>query len=248
MFELRNLVIGYGKKTETESWTCELSPTPICFIFGGNGSGKTTLLKTLAGILPPVSGEVLFEDKALTSTSTLSERPAYLPTHTELGEHLTGDEILDISGFHKSDWCKDSILEALQLTHMLKRPAVKLSSGELKRLMIASVLAHPSRVVLLDEPLNSLDWNFEFQLGSVIQDQIERGRRFVVCNHDFNWALRFKMSHCWVLQGFCRILSGPTDSILIHEKFQSSFHFRTQLTDNPIDGTKLLALAPEKKQ
>jgi len=246
MFELKNVVIGYHSTKKAPPINATLLPGPICFLFGANGSGKTSLLKTLAGILPPKEGEVLFSNQKITANLPLAERPAYLPSQTEFSEFLTAEEVLDIAQFQKNRWTDSTHLEKLALTPLLQRPASQLSSGEQKRLMIAATLSHPSPTVLLDEPLNALDWNFQFQLKEILELQIINGRNFVICNHDFNWALRFKMSQCWVLDQMSRLLSGETSTVLTSEKFQSTFHFRSQITDNPLDGTKLLALSPVK--
>lgn len=220
---------------------------PLCFLFGANGSGKTTLLKTLAGIIPPLRGEVFYSGQLLTSRLRIHERPSYLPTHSEFSEFLTAGEVLEIAEFSKSRWADSTLLDRLDLKKFFNRPAAQLSSGEQKRLMVAAALAHPAPMVLLDEPLDALDWNFQFRLKEVIDQQILKGRKFIICNHDFNWALRFKMSHCWVIDQMSRQMSGETQTVLTSEKFQSIFHFRSQLTDNPIDGTKILALSPVSK-
>ncbi|MGE3974055.1 MAG: ATP-binding cassette domain-containing protein [Bdellovibrionales bacterium] len=246
MFEFQNMTIGYPTQKSTP-FAGVLNPAPLCFFFGMNGSGKTTLLKTLAGLLPPQSGNILFDGHVLSRHTEANHRPAYLPTSIDFDEYLTGEDVLDISDFQKSVWYKKSWLEKMALQNLLAKPLNQLSSGEQKRLMIVATLAHPSAVVLMDEPLSSLDWNFEFQLKGLIDEQIELGRKFIICNHDFNWALRFKTSQTWVIHQLSRLMAGETKDILASEKLQSAFHFRSQLADNPLDGTKILAIAHLKE-
>ena len=62
MVRLKNLTAGYGKRPVVQGVTLEFAPGKVTVLSGPNGSGKSTLLKAALGLLPLLSGEVLYDD------------------------------------------------------------------------------------------------------------------------------------------------------------------------------------------
>jgi len=121
---------------------------------GANGSGKSTLLKCLAGLIPPGSGAVEVRGPF-----------TYLGHRSGLSDTLTARENLRWqlslrSGPLRADEAESSIeaaLVRLEVGHVLGRAVASLSAGQRRRVALASVLASPARLWLLDEPLTALD-------------------------------------------------------------------------------------------
>jgi ATP-binding cassette subfamily F protein 3 len=162
-------------------------------ITGPNGAGKTTLLRTIAGEIPPLSGEVRLGasqvlgylaqdqsglDPARTAVETLE---AYFPTHTEVRSFLakflfTGDEPL--------------------------KPVGLLSYGQRTRLMLARLVAEGSTCLLLDEPINHLDIPSRAQFEQALST-FEGAVLAVV--HDRYFIERFAQQVWWVENGEIRL-------------------------------------------
>lgn len=245
MLQAIDLICGYNSTSKKYIWNESVNSHKLIFLIGPNGAGKTTFLKTLAGVIPAQSGSVIFHDKAVRLGLSMKERPAFLPTHVSVDEHLCGQDLLDIYGAHKS-LIYANCEKLFELQNLLTQPMKYLSSGEQKRLLLTATLCHASDLLLLDEPLNSLDWKFIFALTDILQMEIQRGRSAIVSTHDFNWCLKFPEAVCWTMDQNIRVAAGPSSEALQSAEVQNLFNFKSQVTDNPLDGTKYLNIAPQK--
>jgi len=137
-----------------------------------SGAGKTTLLHTVAGLLPPLSG------------SAAVPRPLSMVfQETRLVEALSAEENVRLvgAGSLSPDQVRELLLEILP-EEALSRPVRELSGGQRRRVEIARAMAHPSSVVLLDEPFSSLDEeNHRVAAAFVIQHLA--GRTLLVASH-----------------------------------------------------------------
>ena len=149
-------------------------------ILGSNGSGKTTLLKVLDGLIFPAEGRVFFMGSPLTEDGlntdflrcfrqrvgfVFPEPDVQLFSPTVFDEVAFGPLQLDIPEDEARGRVSDTI-EMLGITRLKDRPPYTLSSGEKKKVAIASVLSMNPDVLLMDEPTNGLDprtqvWLFE---------------------------------------------------------------------------------------
>ena len=135
-------------------------------IFGPSGAGKTSLLETIAGLRKPESGKIsfngqLFDDSGQNySLPVRLRRLGYVPQYDSLFPHLSVQRNLLYGSDGKS---KDGTLEFhhiidfLEIGHLLDRHVRSLSRGENQRVVIARALLSAPQLLLLDEPLTSLD-------------------------------------------------------------------------------------------
>ncbi len=136
----------------------------ILAVTGANGCGKTTLLLTMARLLPFQKGKILLRGQPLEEQDSLSHRrriglvfqdPLLLDMSVE--ENITLG--LRFRHMPRAETARrvDEWLEYLNIGHLRKRPARKLSGGEAQRVNLARVLALRPELLLLDEPFRSLD-------------------------------------------------------------------------------------------
>lgn len=162
---VEKLTIGYGEKIigSNISFTFERGEKVV--IAGENGKGKSTLLKTLAGILPPLEGNVKWWHKADIGYYDQKTDATLIPSETILG-YLTrlappmasGERILMMAGnflFRGDD---------------LEKTTSVLSGGERARLCLAGMLLHEHNVLILDEPTNHLDVETAESLASALKE------------------------------------------------------------------------------
>jgi molybdate transport system ATP-binding protein len=139
----------------------------VSVLFGPSGSGKTTCLRVLAGLEPQATGVVRVGDELWQDSAQRILRPVhrralgYVFQEASLFEHLSVQGNL-VFGFQRTPAAErrhgwDHGLELLGINHLLQRMPHELSGGERQRVAIARALATSPRVLLMDEPLASLD-------------------------------------------------------------------------------------------
>jgi len=139
---------------------------------GRNGVGKTTLLKVLAGILKPQKGFV-----------ERYGRVAYIPENPLLYfTHPTPRE--EIYSFAASAEVAERVVEELGLEDLLDKPLAVLSSGERRRVALASAIASGYDILLLDEPTGGLDKYSVEAFLDVLEFAVKMGATAVIAHHD----------------------------------------------------------------
>ena len=126
-------------------------------LIGPNGSGKTTILECVAGIIKPSRGRILIEDVDVTNLPPEKRRVGYVPQDFVLFPHLSAEQNIafGLKG-DKSDKVKE-IMSWFEISHLAGRDVRSLSGGEKQKVALARALAANPKVLLLDEPLSSLD-------------------------------------------------------------------------------------------
>jgi molybdate transport system ATP-binding protein len=140
---------------------------PIAGVFGPSGAGKTSLLDLIAGLRRPVSGTVqidnqtLFEARARLNLPPRLRRIGYVPQDLALFPHLNVRANLvygyrpAISGEELSTL--KHVAGVMEITHLFERNIATLSGGEQQRVAFARAILSTPRLLLLDEPMSSLD-------------------------------------------------------------------------------------------
>jgi thiamine transport system ATP-binding protein len=141
----------------------ELADQEVVAVLGPSGSGKTTLLRVIAGLQRPSSGRVVVDGRDITEVPThrrgiglMFQDHALFPHRDVAGNVGFG---LRMAGDHKREVAAriDEVLELVGLAGFARRPIAGLSGGERQRVALARALAPRPSVLLLDEPLGSLD-------------------------------------------------------------------------------------------
>jgi molybdate transport system ATP-binding protein len=155
-------------KTSTEAFTLEvklkLPASGVSIIFGPSGSGKTTLLRAIAG-LTPCQGNIEFNGDHWQTNKTnipTEQRPlayvfqeASLFPHMSVGKNLAFAERYSLP--HKNKAPKQHLIDLFDIGHTLERMPANLSGGERQRVAIVRALLRQPDLLLMDEPLASLD-------------------------------------------------------------------------------------------
>ena len=152
-------------------------------LLGKNGAGKTTLLKIVAGLDRQFSGEVLFEELGKTVQLTNREitmvfQNPYVFDRTVRQNIEYG---LKLRGFPKYDIEErtQAIMDMTNLNGIADKNARKLSAGQQQRLCVARAIALKPKVLLLDEPVSSLDDENKEMVFSIL-DTIKKNKNSVV--------------------------------------------------------------------
>jgi molybdate transport system ATP-binding protein len=139
----------------------------VTALFGPSGAGKTSILNMIAGVLRPargriaVDGQVLFDSKSGVDLKPNHRRVGYIFQDARLFPHLSVRGNL-LYGYKRTEASQryaepDHMIELLGIGHLLTRRPVSLSGGEQQRVAIGRAMLSSPRLLLMDEPLASLD-------------------------------------------------------------------------------------------
>jgi len=161
MLKLNNIKTYYGNIQALKGVSIEVSEGEIITLIGANGAGKTTTLMSISGVVPPRSGEILFENKPIhkmPGNKIVALGLSQVPEGRRIFPYLTVAENLDMGAFLRTD--SDGIKEDVEyifdlfpiLAERRNQAGGTLSGGEQQMLAISRALMAKPRLLLLDEP------------------------------------------------------------------------------------------------
>ena len=187
--------MAYGDVVVLDDVDLTVAVGEIVALTGVNGVGKSTLLTCIVGFRRPAAGTVSVlgeppRDNAefWRSVAIVADQPTWYPG-------LTVRELLELVRMtHRPlrGWClpADELIELFGLSARADASPLSLSSGQRQRLSLAAALARPTRLLLLDEPEQSLDAGFRQELATLLREQYAaNGGTLVMATHDHDFAM-----------------------------------------------------------
>jgi urea transport system ATP-binding protein len=158
-----------------------LPPGKVTTLLGRNGVGKTTLLRTLMGLIPSRTGQILFEERELTRSKPYERARAglgYVPQGREIFPRLSVEENLRMAA---ADRIPERIFELFPvLRQMLGRRGGDLSGGQQQQLAIGRALAMKPRLLILDEPTEGIQPSIIKEIERVIRSLAATGEMAIL--------------------------------------------------------------------
>jgi len=198
MLEARQLRVGYGAAPAVWDVSLDVGEGDLVVVVGPNGAGKTTLINALAGVHPPVSGEINFQGKSLTRI------PAYrycetgialVPEGRRLFTGMTVLENLELGAYRGAAKAKrEASLQRViarfpVLGERLAQPAGTLSGGQQQMLAIGRALMAQPRLLLLDEPSLGLAPAIVMEMFRIIREVNREGVAVLLVEQNVAMAL-----------------------------------------------------------
>ena len=159
-------------------------------VLGQNGAGKTTLLRMIAGIMEPVRGKVLIDNKSYDDDSKdIKQNIAFLSGNTKLYENITPREILYIFGnIYGIDEYKlklriNEVIELLKMRDFADNKIGNLSTGQVQRTNIARCFIHDPKYYIFDEATTGLDVMSSQIIIDFIKEEKKRGKTIIYSTH-----------------------------------------------------------------
>jgi zinc transport system ATP-binding protein len=173
LVEIRNLSVGYGQNIVLKNVNLSIQQYDFVGVIGPNGGGKTTLLKALLGLIPPLSGEVVY-DESMTEGNT--HRIGYLPQINNIDRKfpVTVYDVVRsglmsrnrlIGRYSKEENERaNSLMAEMGISGISKKAIGELSGGQIQRTLLCRALVNNPKLLILDEPNTYVDNRFEREL------------------------------------------------------------------------------------
>jgi len=230
MLTLRNLTARYGAVRALEGVDLHVEAGEVVTLIGANGAGKSTTLKSIAGLVHPEAGDILFEGRSIIrrhAHKIAAQGLALVPEGRAIFANLTVHENLEMGGYLRPARELSSTFEEVfalfpRLKERLKQNAGTLSGGEQQMLAIGRALMAKPRLLLLDEPSLGIA---PILVKSIYEgiDAINRaGVTVLVVEQNAHLALKHSR-RAYVLETGRVVMEGPSAELLNDPRVKGAY-------------------------
>jgi len=232
MLKLQNVETFYGNIQALKSISMEIAEGEIVTLIGANGAGKSTTLMSISGVVPPRTGEILFQDQpihGLPPNAIVSMGISQVPEGRRIFPYLTVLENLDMGAFLRDDKdeIKNDIAYIFELFPILAerrhQAGGTLSGGEQQMLAISRALMARPRLLLLDEPSLGLAPLVVKRIFDIVR-KINTENNTTVFLVEQNANLALKTAHRgYVMENGRIIMADAADKLLANEDVRKAY-------------------------
>ncbi|MFM6134632.1 MAG: ABC transporter ATP-binding protein [Cuspidothrix sp.] len=240
ILKTHNLSIGYKTSQKTirnvaVSISTSLDTGELVCLLGPNGAGKSTLLRTLAGMQPPIAGEVklLENDIYKLPPQELAKRLSLVLTEKIDVGMLSAYALVGMGRYPYTDWWgkltpEDEeiinwAIKSVGAVNLAQRNVSELSDGERQKIMIARALAQSPMVMLLDEPTAFLDLPRRVEIMQLLRQLVrDTNQAILLSTHDLDLALRLA-DKIWLLGNNGILHVGAPEDLVLNGIFADTF-------------------------
>ena len=188
MITLSNAVVEIGQLKILQGVSFQIFPNYFYCLVGSNGSGKTTVLNLLMQVL-----EVSSVDVDTIASKDISYLPQDLPDppFLSVGEVIAVAINKEVKGSNSRREFLNELAEQFHLEKLLDRKFSDISAGEKQRVWLAFAIAQKKDMIIMDEPLSSVDRTSRKEFYSLLKEVSMEGRTLLVVTHDIDMALQY---------------------------------------------------------
>ncbi len=213
--EVEDLRKHFGEKEVLKGVSFSVSEGQPLGLLGRNGAGKTTTIRTLMGIYPVESGQILLDGQPFDRQKYTI---GYLPEERGLYQDITVLEqiiyIAKLRGLDRATAKEKGLeyLKKLQVDEYKDQELKTLSKGNQQKVQLAQTIVHDPKIVVLDEPFSGLDPVNSQILKDVIRELIAAQKIVIFSSHQMSYVEEFCKNICIINKGEA-VLCGNLDTI-----------------------------------
>ena len=182
IIEVKNLVKQFGPIVAVNDISFKIRPG-ICFgLLGPNGAGKTTSIEIIEDVIPPTSGQILYNNKP--RDASFIDTVGIQFQDTALLNFLTVRETLEtFQSLYSKSVRIERLVELCQLSDFIDQQNDKISGGQRQRFLLSLALINDPELIFLDEPSTGLDPQARRNLWDLIRNIKKEGKTIVLTTH-----------------------------------------------------------------
>ncbi|MGB3413325.1 MAG: ABC transporter ATP-binding protein [Microbacteriaceae bacterium] len=227
--QLTNLTKIFGEKPAVLNLNLSVPKGSFFGLVGPNGAGKTTTLSMTTGLLRPTHGQALINGIDIWQEPLKAKAElGVLADGVKLFDRLTGRELVVYNGLLRGmnreivDQRTAELLNALELTEDANKLVVDYSSGMTKKIALAAALIHAPKVLVLDEPFESVDPVSSAVIRSILHGYIQGGGTVVLSSHVMELVEKLCTHVAVIAQGQV-LAAGPTAEVTAGKSLDERF-------------------------
>ncbi|HEA52367.1 hypothetical protein LCGC14_1012110 [marine sediment metagenome] len=229
ILDVRNIQTFYGESQALQGVTLQLEAGETVCLLGRNGSGKSTTLKSIVGLTPPRSGEVIFDGKPVQGFAPHRIARAgvgYVPEDRRIFPGLTVRDNLEVAAYQRkgtaAHWTVDAILKKYEMLGEREgQDGATLSGGQQQMLAVARSLMIQPRLLLLDEPNEGLAPVIVQQIGELI-DELSHTTTILFTDQSVRFALKHAR-RAYILEKGQVVHQASSDELRADQAAQDKF-------------------------
>ena len=229
ILEIHDLVVSYGGIEAVKGIDLTVEQGKIVTLIGSNGAGKSTTLKTIAGLVKPKSGSILFNGEPLLGKSTdqiVSRGVTLVPEGRRVFPNLTVEENLRIGAYLRKESIRDDLDRVYALFPRLKerewQMAGTLSGGEQQMLAVGRALMAKPQLVMMDEPSLGLAPIVVRGIFDIIREINKQGITVLLIEQNANMALKVA-DWAYVMQTGEILMEGTGAELAANEEVKAAY-------------------------
>lgn len=231
-FEVNGISFSYRSRQVLDDVSFKVEKDDVVSILGPNGVGKTTLMKCINKVLAPSAGAVLIEGSDLhqMSKKEIAKNIGYVAQRGETSRTTVFDSVLlgrrphfEWDATDKDVRLVGRVLHLLGMDHLALKYVDEISGGEYQLVQIARVLVQQPKLILLDEPTNSLDLSNQHMIMHLIRNVVKTNHMAAIITiHDLNLAIRHSDKFVMMKDGM--IFTAGDHSIITSENIRAVYN------------------------
>ena len=223
LLEVKNIKVYYGNINAIKDISFEVNEGEIVTLIGANGAGKSSILNTVAGLIKPKSGDIIFDGQGIIGIPAhkiVSKGMALCPEGRRIFQQLSVKENLEMGSYTRpANEVSESIEKVYELFPRLKERykqiAGTLSGGEQQMLAMGRALMSKPRLMMLDEPSMGLAPILVEQIFDIIKNLHKSGTTILLVEQNAQMALSIADRGYVMETG--RIVTGGTGKELLRD-------------------------------
>lgn len=202
MIRVENVNLKIEKNTILNNVTMQVNKGEIVALIGRNGSGKTMLMKCICGFVKTTSGSIFVNEKKVGKEIDFPEKMGVIIETPGFISQYSGMKNLWLLAKLNSTLTKNEIASTMELVGLnpkLKRHVGKYSLGMRQRLGIAQAIMENPDILILDEPMNGLDYQGVEDVRKLLLNLKEQGKTILIASHNTE-DIAVLCDHVWEMK------------------------------------------------